>query len=252
MRPTGKTVRVAYLLALGVPLGAQQSIPAVRLECPATVEPAQQPRVALALASAHTAPISGRLTLVFSNAAVNAADDPAIQFSSGGRTASVTLPAGSTRAEAALQSGTVAGTIRLTAALEAQGADVTPSPPPACSIDIARAAPVITEVRVEWTGTGFNVHVTGYSTPRQVLESRFRFLPKPGYQWDPIEAILPQETLSPKFTDWFRNPTSTQFGSQFTLLQPFSSDQNVHSIGTVYVTLRNQEGLSREVSASFP
>jgi hypothetical protein len=85
-----------------------------------------------------------------------------------------------------------------------------------------------------------------------VLEARYRFLPQSGYQWDPIEVILPQETLSQKFTDWFRNPTSTQFGSQFTLLQPFTSDQNVHSIGTVYVTLRNQDGTSKEVSAGFP
>jgi len=252
MNPKRIPLALPGLLALVAPLAAQPSIPAARMECPAAVEPAQQPRVGLVLASAHSAPVSGRLTMTFSHNAVNPADDPAIQFSTGGRTASFTLPAGSTRAEATLQSGTVAGSIRITAALEAEGVDVTPSPPPACSIALARAAPVISEVRVERTATGFNVLVTGYSTPRQVLESRYRFLPKPAYQWEPIEAVIPQETLSPKFTDWFRSGSSTQFGSQFTLLQPFISDQNVHTIGTVNVTLRNQEGFSREVSASFP
>ena len=240
------------LLGLVSPLAAQQTIPTVRMECPASVEPAQQPRVALVLAGPYSDPIAGRLTLTFSHTAVNAGDDPAIQFSSGGRTATFTVAAGSTRAEFTLQSGTVAGSIRLTATLEAGGVSVTPSPPPACSIAVPRSAPVITEVVVERTGTGFNVFVTGYSTPRQVLEARYRFLPKAGYTWAPIEVVIPQETLSARFTTWFRGGASTQFGSQFTLRQPFTVGQYVQSIGSVYVTLRNQEGLSAEQSATFP
>lgn len=233
-------------------LAAQQSIPAARMECPATADPKQQPAVALVLASGHSAPLSVRLTLAFSHNAVNPADDPAIQFSAGGRTASLTLAAGGTRAEAALQSGAVAGTIRVTAALEAGGVNVTPAPAPACAITIPRAAPVVTDIRIERTATGFNLLVTGYSSPRQVLESRYRFTPKPAYQWQLIEVVIPPETLSARFTDWFRGGSSAQFGSQFTMLQPFTSDQNVHTLGTVYVILRNLEGLSKEVSASFP
>lgn len=242
---------ILTLGCLAAPLGAQPRIPA-RMECPASTEPAQQPRVALVLESPQTASVSGRLTLTFTHNAVNAADDPAIQFSGGGRTASFTLAVGSTRAEAALQSGTVAGSIRITAALEAAGADVTPSPAPACTITLARAAPVITDVRVERTGSGFNLYVTGYATSRQVLEARYRFLPKSGYEWQPVEVILPQETLSSRFTDWFRSGTSAQFGSQFTLLQPFTVDQNFYTIGSAVVTLRNAEGLSAEKSATFP
>ncbi len=236
---------------LAAPLGAQLRIPA-RMECPASVEPAQQPRVALVLDSPQAATVSGRLALTFAHNAVNGADDPAVQFSGGGRTASFTLAAGRVRAEAALQSGTVAGTIRITATLEAAGAEVTPSPAPACAITLARAAPAITEVRVERTGNGFNLYVTGYATPRQVLEARYRFLPKSGYEWQPIEVVLPQETLSSKFTDWFRSGSSAQFGSQFTLLQPFTADQNAYTIGSAVVTLRNAEGLSAEKSATFP
>jgi hypothetical protein len=242
---------VLTVAGLAASLAAQPRI-AARMDCPATVEAAQQPRVALVLEGPQAAPVSGRLTLTFTHNAVNGADDPAIQFSNGSRTASFTLAAGSTRAEAALQSGTVAGSIRITAALESAGADVTPSPAPACTITLARAAPVITDLRFERTGSGFNLYVTGYSTPRQVLEARYRFLPKSGYQWQPIEIVLPQETLSSRFTDWFRSGTSAQYGSQFTLLQPFTADQNFYTIGSVVVTLRNAEGLSAEKSVTFP
>ena len=162
MKPVRETVRLACLLALATPLAASQSIPSARMECPATVQPKQQPTVALVLASGHTASLSVRLTLGFASDAVNPADDPAIQFSAGGHTASLTLPAGGTRAEAALQSGTVAGSIRVTAAIEAAGVDVTPSPSPTCSIPLARSAPLITDVLVERTATGFNLLVTGY------------------------------------------------------------------------------------------
>lgn len=242
---------ILTLGCLAAPLAAQTRI-AARLECPATAAPAEQPKVALALESPQAAPVSGRLTLTFTHNAVNGADDPAIQFSGGGRTASFTLAAGGTRAEAALQSGTVAGTIRITAALESAGTDVTPSPAPACAITVARAAPVITDLRLERTASGFNLYVTGYATPRQVLEARYRFLPKSGYDWQPIEIVLPQETLASRFTDWFRSGASAQFGSQFTLLQPFTVDQNYYTIGSVVVALRNAEGISAEKSATFP
>lgn len=236
---------------LAAPLAGQQRLPA-RMECPASVEAAQQPRVALVLEAGAAASVSGRLTLAFSPNAVYPADDPAVQFSTGSRSASFTLAAGSTRAEATLQTGTVAGSIRITAALESAGADVTPSPPPACTITLPRSAPAVTDVRVERIANGFNLYVTGYSTPRQVLEARYRFLPKSGYQWEPLEVTLPQETLASRFTDWFRSGTSAQFGSQFTLLQPFTADQNLYTVGSVVVTLRNAEGLSAERSASFP
>ncbi len=252
MRDWRTAAKLGGLLALAWPLAAQQSIPVVRLECPSSAEPKQQPRLALVLASQHSSPIAGRLALAFTSSAAAPADDPAVQFSAGGRTAIVSLAAGDTRAELAFQSGTVAGTIRVTATLESGGVDVTPSPTPACSVALPARLPAITEVQVEPTATGFNVYVTGYSTPRQVTEARYRFVPKAGYQWAPIEVIIPAETLGPRFTDWYRSGTSAQFGSQFTLLQPFTADQNMHSIGSVYVSLRNQEGLSQEYSASFP
>jgi len=252
MRAPRRTVGLTGLLALVTPLAGQQGIPAARMECPATIEPRQQPTVALVLASGYQAPLSVRLTLGFTSEAVNPADDPAIQFSAGGRTASLTLPAGGTRAEAALQSGTVAGNIRVAAAIEAGGVSVTPMPAPACSITLPRSAPVTAEVLVEHTATGFNLLVTGYSTPRDVVEARYRFLPRAGYNWAPVEVIIPEQTLAAKFTAWYRGGASVQFGSQFTLLQPFSVDQNLHSIGSVYVSLRNREGLSAERTGVFP
>lgn len=252
MKPASRTpwLALAWLILAGTAC-AQQSPPAARMECPATAEPTQQPTVALVLAGAYPNAVTGRLTLAFTHSADTPGDDPAIQFAGGARTTTVSIPAGSTRAEAALQSGTVAGAIRITAALEAAGADVTPSPPPACTITVPRRAPAVTQVRVEYTATGFSLYVTGYSTPRQVLEARFRFLPKPGYKWAPIEVVIPPETLSARFINWYWGGSAAQYGSQFTLLQPFTADQNMHSIGSVYVSLRNQEGTSPEYSEGF-
>jgi hypothetical protein len=204
------------------------------------------------LAGPYAGQLSGRLTLTFVPNAAIPADDAAIQFSTGGRAAQFTLPAGSTRAEFSLQTGTVAGAIRINATLEAAGVDVTPLAAVACTITLARKAPAVTDLGIDYTATGFNLYVTGYSTPRQVTEAHFRFLPRQGYNWEPIELIIPAETLSGKFADWYRSSASARFGSQFTLLQPFRVDQNLHTIGSVYVSLGNQEGLSAEQFFSFP
>ena len=71
------------------------------------------------------------LTLTFTPD--SGADDPTVVFSSGGRTARITVPAGSTNGatDVGVQTGTVAGVITITAQMQASGQDVTP---------IARAA----------------------------------------------------------------------------------------------------------------
>jgi len=256
-RPIRRLLRPVRLMAFTLlvaawPLRAQSAPVGATLECPATAEPKQQPRVTLVLAGPYAGQLSGRLTLTFVPNAAIPSDDASLQFSTGGRSPTFTLAAGSTRAEFSLQTGTVAGAIRINATLEAAGVDVTPVAAVACTITLARRVPAVTEVGIGYTATGFNLSITGYSTPRQVTEARFRFLPRPEYNWAPIEIVIPAETIAGKFSDWYRSSASAQFGSQFTLLQPFRVDQNLHTVGSVYVSLRNQEGLSAEQSASFP
>jgi len=110
------------------------------------------------------------------------ADDPAIQFSTGGRTARITIPAGSTNGvtDVGIQTGTVAGLIAITSQLQATGTDVTPSPAPRQTIRVNPAAPVLTQVTGVRTSTGFNITITGFVTTREITQATFQFNAAPG------------------------------------------------------------------------
>src|ERR1035437_5995850 len=142
-----------------------------------TAGPLQQPRLQVTLGS--TFPVDVVVTLTLSFAPDIGADDPTIQFSGGGRTARITVPAGATNGatDVGVQTGSVAGLIAITAQMQATGQDVTPSPAPRLTIRIAAAAPVIvpgtlTAVR---NSTGFTVTLTGYVTDRELTQAVFVF-----------------------------------------------------------------------------
>ena len=137
--------------------------------------PAQQYTLRLDTDSTYPAPITGQAILSFSPDTGPA--DRTIQFSTGGTTASFDIPAGSTTASAplAIQTGTVSGTITISLRLEAGGIDITPSPAPTITAQVARAAPVIRSVQVNRSGSTINIVVTGYSTAREVTQARFAF-----------------------------------------------------------------------------
>jgi hypothetical protein len=96
------------------------------------VTPAQQPRVGVDLTAATAVPLTGQLVLTFTPTADVPSDDPAVQFATGGRSVSFTVPANSTRSDfggspdVAFSTGTVAGTLRLVVTLRNGSADVTP------------------------------------------------------------------------------------------------------------------------------
>ena len=96
-----------------------------------TAGAAQQPRLTVALGSPFPVDVVVTLTLTFV-ADNGGPDDPEIVFAAGGRTARVTIPAGALTgsADVGVQTGTTAGTIVITATLQASGLDVTPSPAP--------------------------------------------------------------------------------------------------------------------------
>jgi hypothetical protein len=244
-----RTAAKAFSLTIDPP-----ALPAVQFVGPPdTAEPAQQPNVRLTLASGYPLPITGQMTLTFEPDAIHPADDPAIQFSTGGRTVNFTIAANATQAtfptaSLALQTGTVAGTITLRATLQTAGRTITPSPAPARVIRLLRSAPVIRSVQVERTGSGFDVVVKGFSTPRQVTQAAFRFSPASGANLQTTEITLPMTTLSDR---WYQDPESRQYGSQFTLRQSFAVSGDVRAVGSVSVTLTNTVGSSQGVSAGF-
>jgi len=210
--------------------------------------PGQQPSFNVQLGSAYSLDISGTVTLTFAPDS-GLPNDPMIVFSNGTRTLDFTIAAGSTLSPASLQTGTVAGRIDLTITrLVAAGQSILPSPAPVRSIQVARAAPKINSVQVVRTSGGFNVLVTGYSTPRQVTQATFSFTGASGSNLQTTQLTV---SLDSAFTTWYGGTTSAQFGSGFLYTQPFQVSGNTSAIASVSVTLSNATGSSSPVSAAF-
>jgi hypothetical protein len=245
---SGSFTTKAFSLTVTVPTAPTLSVTGLT----DTVSPAQQPTFDVQLSSTYPLAITGTVTLTFTPNAVNAANDPAIQFSGGGRTLNFTIPAGQTRAFPTtlplIQTGTVAGQIDLTLSFSAGGLNITPATPPVRSLTIARAAPKINTVQVVKVTGGFNILVTGYSTPRQVTQAVFTFTPATGANLQTTQVTVPVDSA---FTTWYTGNSSPQFGSSFLYTQPFTVQGSVSDIVSVSVTLSNATGTSTAVSANF-
>jgi large repetitive protein len=245
---SGSSTTKAFSLTVTVPAAPTLSVTGLT----DTATPAEQPTFDVQLSAAYALTITGTITLTFTPNAVNAANDPAIQFSSGGRTLNFTITAGQTGAFPttlpSIQTGTVAGQIDLTLSFSAGGQDITPKPAPVRSVTIARAAPKINSVQVVKVTGGFNVLVTGYSTPRQVMQATFTLSPSTGGNLQTTQVTVPVDSA---FTTWYAGASSAQYGSSFLYTQPFAVVGNVGDIVSVSVTLSNATGTSAAVSANF-
>ena len=159
-----------------------------------TAGPLQQPRLQVSLGSTYPVDVVVTLTLTF--APDSGADDPAIQFSTGGRTTRITVPAGATNGatDVGIQTGSVAGVITVTAQMQAGGQDVTPSPAPRTTIRIAAGAPVITTVTAVRNSTGFTVTITGYVTDREMTQAIFAFTAAAGSNLQTTTLTVPADT----------------------------------------------------------
>ncbi len=243
------TVTQGYQLTINAPPVSTPTVTGVG----STAPPAQQPTISLQLGQPYPVLLTGTITLTFAPATGNV-NDPSIQFSTGGRSVSFHIPAGQTTAvfsttSLSIGTGTVAGTITLT--LEFFGPDgqnLTPQPAPTQVITIAPQAPVITNVTVNTTSGGIEVDVTGFSNTREMVSATFTFQAASGTT---LQGGTQTITAGPLFATWYSNPTSDQYGSQFTFAQPFSISGN-GSVTSVSVTLTNTQGTSAAMSASVP
>jgi hypothetical protein len=216
-----------------------------------TATPGQQPRFGLHLGQAYPVALSGAVSLGF--AADRFGDDPAIQFANGARLMPFTIPAGQQDADfgtilAALQSGTTAGTITLTTSLASGGTDITPSPAPQHTIRIAPAAPVISSLVLNRVSGGFELIVTGYSTPRQMTTALVKLTPASGNSL--AASDFPLDLLN-SFSSYYAGSASAPYGSQFRLVLPFFVPQGLTGIASASVTLTNPVGSSAPSSVTF-
>jgi hypothetical protein len=214
---------------------APPSLPSYQFTGPSgQQQPFQQPAVGLSLQSAYPLDLQGTLTLNVVSGAF--AQDPAVQFSTGGLTVAFTIPAnqlqavfpgGSTQIQ--YQTGSVAGTILIIPAFQTlSGINLTPSNPATARVDIPRLAPVLLNARItSQTATGLTVAVTGYTTTRTLLSLNFTFTGTSGQT--PIQ--LPMD-VSASSRVWFESASSGGFGGQFTVEVAFTLQSASEPAGT--------------------
>jgi hypothetical protein len=241
-----QTADRGFTIQIGLP-----ALGGVSFQIPQNPQPQQQGNVGFSIVAPFPAEISGTMTLTFQPNAVNQADDPAIQFSTGGRSITFTIPAGQTQAvfrvpNLGIQTGTTAGTITLASTLTAGGGAVTcPSCQLSQSIVVPRTVPVISSVRVQRSATGFTVTLTGFSTTREISQGTFRFV---GNNLQTTELVVP---LTATFNAWFQSVPSQQFGGQFTMTLPFTIQGDTSSVTSLTVTLTNAVGNSQQATGNF-
>jgi hypothetical protein len=219
-------------------------------------EPLQQPAIGLTLARAYPLALTGTLTLVF-NSDVFAAD-PAVQFATGGRTVTFTIPANTTRAvfpnnatSIRVQTGSVAGAITITPTIGTSdgGINLTPAAPPSVSLTVAAGAPrILSAVVSARTANSITLLINGYATSRSVTSMELNFTPTTGENVATTRLTVPLESA---FLGYYQSATSAPFGSLFSLSVPltFAGDlkgvtQLSDTIQAMTVTLSNRLGAS--------
>jgi hypothetical protein len=183
--------------------------------------------------------VTVNLSLSFSGA------DPAVQFVTGGTTATLTIPAGETASPTTIgvQTGTVAGTITITAQLMAGTQNITPSPAPIRTITVPATAPTISSVTATRNSTGFTVTIIGFSSTRALSSATFSFN---GTNLATTSLPIPVDAI---FNSWYQSSASTQFGSNFTYTQPFNTS-NPQAVSSIAVSLANSAGTSATATAN--
>lgn len=225
-------------------------------------QPLQQPAIGLSLSSPYPIALNGSLAITIESDVFG--QDPAVQFASGGRTVTFTIPANSTQAifpngtnQIRLQTGTVASTIVITPAFITQsGLVLTPDSPQTLSLTISQGAPQLIAVQVLSTAAnGFTLSISGYSTTRTLTTLGFQFQVTSDVTMSSQPILV---DISAAAAAWYGNSGSQAFGSQFAISIPFtinststSSASLISKILSVSVTASNELGASGSVSASL-
>jgi hypothetical protein len=240
---SGVTLSKSFTFTIALPAPSTLSFGGIS----STVNPMQQPRITVSLASPY--PVDLLVTLTLTTQPVSGPPDPAVVFSTGGTTTTIIIPAGSLNGatDVGVQTGTVAGNIVITAKLTAGGSDVTPSPAPSRSMQVAPAAPVLISVSATRTSSGFTVTVIGYVTDREITAANFTFT---GTNLGTTGLPVTADSI---FASWFggSTPPSTPYGGQFSYVQQFTVNGSNTAITSVSVTLTNKVGTSNSLSATL-
>ena len=145
-----------------------------------------------------------------------------------------------------IQTGTTAGTITVSAAMQSCAPGLTGTA--LQTIRINRAAPVITSVEMVRTGGGLEVRVSGYATSREMLRAQFRFVSGTAFDLTGANVTI---DVGNAFQTWYQAPASAAFGSMFRYAQAFTAQGDVTGIQSVTVTITNAQGSATSQPAGF-
>lgn len=209
------------------------------------IEALQQPSVGVQLAEPYPLDLTGRLTLTFQSDTL--VDDPAIQFATGGRTVVFRVPANSREAvfaqgltQVPFQSGTVAGTVTVTASLQVATVEVTPAP--TRSIPVLGGPPRIQKLQLGGSSErGFELLISGFSPSRSLTELTFTFAPVSGATLQNTTLKVP---VGDAFDAWYQSTPSRSFGSQFTAAVFLNVTGKLDNIQSVAVAATGSGGVS--------
>jgi len=217
----------------------------------------QQSKLRLTLAVPFPHDVSGSITMGFISNVAIPVDDPAIQFASGGRQTTFSIPAYTLEARfdgntnpgpIGFQAGTVAGTLTFSGNLQTGTVQTTiaPSASRASGLSISRQRPVIQSLETS-SQNGFAVSINLYSTTREISQFSLTFNTSTAVTLScgsvsGCSASGSTLTFDVKsmFDSWFNN--SMAFGSLSTLHLPLSISGTVH--GSVLIRLQNSVGIS--------
>ena len=217
-----------------------------------TAPPTEQPKTTVTLSQGRPVETRGQLELSFVHNADSPLDpNPEVQFSNGATQVDFTIPAGGTQAtfggapEAAFQVGTVAGNITLKATLQSQTGAITTS---TRQITINRGAPVVTDLRINRTGSGFEVTATGYSTLRSLRSATFVFTANSGSAVNNASHTL---ELGSSAATWFGSSMSKTMGSNFRMTVAFTFQGDLSLLSSASLTIANDAGTSESKTTNF-
>ncbi len=243
------TATRAFTVLAGLP-----AVPAISMSgISGNVQPLQQPAIAISLASPYPVAITGTAALTFQPSGPNAVDDPSVQFASGGRSATFTIPANATQAtlsgsQFVVQAGTVAGTISITVvSLQAAGQSLDVPAGLTLTATIAAGPPIIQTITLVHTASGIQLQIVGVTDTRELTQASVTFQSAAGATVQDPQLTVPLASVA---TGWFQSSTSASFGGQFALTLPFTFQGNV-SLSSVSVTLSNTSGDSQPASANY-
>jgi hypothetical protein len=224
---------------------------------PSVLAPGQQAILAVTIPSPFPHDITGSVSLAFASNAVVPLDDPAVQFATGGRSVSFTIPANATQARfgsatsvgpVGFQAGTVAGSLSFSgtyAAGTVQGAIP----------DAGKSVPLQPPVIRELTRDGGGVSILLYSTTREVTELSMTFNTSPqvrlscgGTPRCSVSGNTVVFNIEALFAAWFQN--DTMHGGLGLLRVPFAIQGEIG--GSVVVSLKNSRGHSQPAVFSLP